>query len=115
MTWEVEATEQVKAWMWQLDQPTKEALISALGLLREFGPNLGRPYVGKIVGSKLKNLKELRPTSNGFSHQRVLFAFDTNRRAILLVAGNKAGQWKKWYKIHIPLAEELFQTHLEEK
>ncbi|MEW1821695.1 type II toxin-antitoxin system RelE/ParE family toxin [Arthrobacter sp. NPDC080031] len=29
---------------------------------------------------------------------RILFAFDPERLAILLVAGDKAGNWSKWYK-----------------
>jgi hypothetical protein len=51
-------------------------------------------------------MKELRPGSSGRSELRVLFAFDPERKAILLVAGNKAGQWKSWYKV--------FAAHLDE-
>jgi hypothetical protein len=46
--------------------------------------------------------------------RRVLFAFDPERKAILLVAGNKAGQWKSWYKVHIPIADDRFAAHLGE-
>lgn len=42
----------------------------------------------------------------------ILFAFDPVRRAILLVAGDKAGNWKKWYRTNIPLADELLDQHL---
>jgi Phage derived protein Gp49-like (DUF891) len=41
-----------------------------------------------ITGSKIKNLKELRPGSSGRSEIRVLFVFDSWRSAILLVAGD---------------------------
>ncbi|WP_424709209.1 type II toxin-antitoxin system RelE/ParE family toxin [Microbacterium sp. SLBN-111] len=51
------------------------------------------------------------PTS-GRSELRVLFAFDPARRAILLLAGDKAGNWSNWYRAHIPLADELFDVHL---
>jgi len=49
-----------------------------------------------LQGSELKNLKELRPGSEGRSEIRILFAFDPDRRAVLLVAGNRAGRWKRW-------------------
>lgn len=45
---------------------------------------------------------------------RVLFAFDPQRKAILLVADNKAGQWKTWYKVNIPIADDRFAAHLNE-
>jgi hypothetical protein len=41
----------------------------------------------------------------------VLFAFDTKREAILLIGGDKAGNWIDWYTEHIPLADELFRQH----
>lgn len=41
------------------------------------------------------------------------FAFDTERKAILLATGDKAGHWKDWYKRAIPLADDRFDEHLE--
>jgi hypothetical protein len=38
-------------------------------------------------------MKELRPGSSARSEIRILFAFDQARQAILLVAGDKAGNW----------------------
>lgn len=115
MTWEVLVTEEVRLWISEVDQSTRDSLFSAVSLLHEFGPQLGRPYVGKIVGSRIKNLKELRPLSNESGHFRILFAFDPDRIALLLIAGDKSGQWNRWYKKHIPLAEELYRQHLESK
>nr|WP_268246198.1 type II toxin-antitoxin system RelE/ParE family toxin [Streptomyces netropsis] len=31
--------------------------------------------------------------------------FDPQRNAVLLVAGDKAGQWSEWYRQSIPIAE----------
>jgi hypothetical protein len=56
-------------------------------------------------------LKELRVQHKGEPY-RILFAFDPRREALLLLAGNKAGD-KRWYEKMIPLAENLFQKHLE--
>lgn len=30
------------------------------------------------------------------------------------IAGGKSGQWKKWYKVNIPVADDLFGEHLEQ-
>jgi hypothetical protein len=44
---------------------------------------------------------------------RILFAFDPDREAILLLGGDKAGNWKGWYKENIPVADALYDEHLE--
>ena len=58
-------------------------------------------------------MKELRPGSRGRSEIRMLFAFDPKRRAILLVAGDKAGNWRRWYTTNIRSADDLFDDHLK--
>ncbi len=68
--------------------------------------------VDTLQGSTLANLKELRPGSSGAAEVRILFAFDPTRQAILLTAGDKAGQWKSWYQEHIPIAEERYRKWL---
>jgi hypothetical protein len=37
------------------------------------------------------------------------------KTAILLIAGDKAGQWKTWYERTIPRAEELYAVYLKER
>lgn len=59
-------------------------------------------------------MKELRPGSSGKSEIRILFAFDPIRQAILLVAGDKSGQWQRWYRKNIPIADDLYDRHLEQ-
>ena len=81
-------------------------------LLAERGPALGRPVVDRITGSKLHNLKELRPGSAGKTEIRILFIFDPRRQAILLVAGDKAGNWTRWYRDAIKLAEDRYARYL---
>jgi hypothetical protein len=44
----------------------------------------------------------------------VLFAFDPRRRAILLIGGDKRDRWIDWYEEMVPLADELFDKHLEQ-
>lgn len=42
---------------------------------------------------------------------RVLFAFDLEREAILLVGGDKCSDWKGWYESNIPVADDRFDEH----
>ncbi|MGV9771706.1 type II toxin-antitoxin system RelE/ParE family toxin [Streptosporangium sp. NPDC003464] len=90
------------------DRATSRLIGQAIQTLAEIGPDLGRPLADRITGSAVQNMKELRPGSSGQSEIRILFAFDPRRNAVLLVAGDKAGQWKSWYDKAIPLAEERF-------
>ncbi|HDH27224.1 MAG TPA: diaminopimelate decarboxylase [Actinobacteria bacterium] len=81
-------------------------------LLAEHGPSLKRPLVGEITSSRHPNMKELRVSKAGAL--RVLFAFDPQRHAILLLGGKKSGQWEQWYLWAIPAADDLYDTHLQE-
>ena len=97
-------------------EPTAEEvaareLVRAAQLLAEHGPQLGRPLVDSVVGSRHKNMKELRPRS---THIRLLFAFDPLRQAIVLVAGDKTNKWKQWYEENIPVADERFNAHVKQ-
>lgn len=112
--WRVEV-DLVDDWLQSLDQKSYEQVVAALELLAERGPGLGRPLVDSVFGSRHKNMKELRPGSAGRSELRVLFAFDPERRAILLVAGDKAGSWKQWYRTNISLADDRFTEHLNRR
>lgn len=86
-------------------------MVAAVELLEDHGPQLGRPIVDTVSASRHKNMKELRPGSTGRSELRILFAFDADRSAIMLIAGDKAGNWTRWYKKNIPLADDLFDDH----
>jgi hypothetical protein len=111
--WEVVLLDEVSDWYEGLESNTAEQVTAAIDLLAEQGPMLGRPLVDTIQGSAVANLKELRPGSAGGSEVRILFAFDPERQAVLLVAGDKAGRWKRWYAQNIPLAEQRFQEWLD--
>ena len=108
--WDVYVVNEVRDWIESLDDATHARVVAAIDLLAEHGPGLGRPLVDTIHGAKVANLKELRPGS-----VRVLFAFDPWRSSILLVAGDKAGQWNAWYDEAIPLAEQRYETYLKER
>ena len=97
-----------------LDESSRAQVVAALEIPQEHDPALGRPLVDNISGSRHRNMKELRPGSSGKSEIRILFAFDPIRQAILLVAGDKSGQWQRWYRKNIPIADELYDRHLEQ-
>ncbi|MFD4396183.1 type II toxin-antitoxin system RelE/ParE family toxin [Kitasatospora sp. NPDC058478] len=97
------------------DPDTANQIADAVTLLARRGPLLRRPMVDRIQGSKLHNLKELRPGSAGQSEIRMLFVFDAEREAIILVAGDKNGEWSRWYDVNIPLAEARYEQYVNEK
>jgi hypothetical protein len=68
--------------------------------------------VDTLHGSTMANLKELRPRSGRDVAIRVLFVFDPWSQAVLLVAGNKAGDWSRWYRTAIPGAEIAYESWL---
>ncbi len=103
--WDIYLTDEVAAWLEQVqasDSKTADLADDAIYALSCSGPALGRPLVDTITGSKIKNLKELRPGSSGRTEIRILLAFDPWRSAILLLAGNKAGKRSRWYAEAIP-------------
>lgn len=97
MEWKVIAHPEVDGWLQTLDKDSFAQVTAAVRELRRRGPALPRPLADTIKASRHRNMKELRPGSSGSSEIRILFAFDTERKAILLAAGDKAGQWKDWY------------------
>ncbi|MBF0235924.1 MAG: type II toxin-antitoxin system RelE/ParE family toxin, partial [Desulfamplus sp.] len=58
------------------------------------------------------NMKELRIQSRG-EPIRAFYAFDQHRNGIVLCAGNKTGNEKRFYEVMIPIADREFTAHLE--
>jgi hypothetical protein len=115
--WEVLLLEPVNDWFLALcknDPRTADKVEEALDELAACGPQLGRPLVDRIHNSKIHNLKELRPRVPGTAEVRLLFVFDPDREAIVLVAGDKSGRWSTWYAEAIPLAEERYDAYRRE-
>lgn len=102
--WEVVLDEEVEEWLLALPEPLYERVATAIDMLADLGPAMGRPLVDHIATSRHTNMKELRVGT-----ARILFAFDPSRRAVLLVAGDKSGKWNAWY----PAAIERADTKLD--
>jgi hypothetical protein len=70
-----------------IEEDTQDALLAAVNVLENYGPELGRPFVDTLKGSKYP---------------------------ILLVAGDKAGvSQNRFYKWLIAKADQRYGAHLE--
>lgn len=110
--WKVNVTEEYEEWYKSLDKDSMSELYYLTELLRLNGPELSRPYADIIHGSKkIKNLKELRGRTSE-TVLRVSFFFDKERKAILLIGGDKKGvNEKKFYKDLIKQSEEIAEKY----
>ena len=116
--WEVLLTAEVEAFLDELyeSDPASHQLVNqAILVLKRNGPAEGRPLVDTITASRIANMKEVRPPSAGRSEIRILLVFDPWRSVVLLVGGDKSGQWDKWYRTAIPRAEQLYDDYLAER
>jgi hypothetical protein len=114
-TWDVAFHEEFEKEFMELAATVQTELLAYGELLGMFGPQLARPYADTLDRSKHKNMKELRfDADNGV--WRVAFAFDPKRKAVLLVAGNKAGvKQKRFYQQLIKKADKRLDDWLEQQ
>jgi hypothetical protein len=103
----VVATGEFQRWSRTLDAERRAKVSGAISRIAAVGPTLGRPHVDVIHGSRVRKLKEGRVDRG----MRVLFAFDSNQNAVMLVGGDKTGKWNRWYPQKIELAERLYADH----
>ena len=101
--------------LYENDRASHQLVNQAILVLERNGPAEGRPLVDTITASRIANMKELRPPSSGKTEIRILLVFDPWRSAILLVAGDKSGQWTRWYRDAMPRAEQLYDDYLAER
>ncbi|MDP9384972.1 MAG: type II toxin-antitoxin system RelE/ParE family toxin [Actinomycetota bacterium] len=109
MAWDIYFTAVAEEWILALDDNDYTAMMAAIELPEEQGPTLGRPAADRIESSRHHNMKELRSFGG---YLRALFAFDPERRAIVLLGGDKRGDWAGWYERNIPIADDLYDEHL---
>lgn len=110
--WIVSTTDDFDDWFADLPPDAQAEVIAKVELLKIVGPALRRPHADTLNGSKHKNMKELR-ADTADEVLRIAFAFDPNRSAILLCAGDKAGvSGKRFYRQLIDRADKLYDAHL---
>jgi hypothetical protein len=113
-SWEIQMSEQVAEFLDSQPIEVRERIDMVLTVLSAEGPGLGRPLADSIANSSIRNLKELRITSSSNSAIRILYCFTKSRIALLLVAGDKAGNWTNWYKEAIESAEETYERFTQD-
>jgi hypothetical protein len=105
MKWDVDLHDDFVPEFLVLHKDVQDELLAHIALLEQFGPQLGRPRADTLNGSRHSNMKELR--------FKAADAFDLNRIAILLVAGDKSGVGeKRFYRQLIEKADERFDAHV---
>ena len=112
MEWEVEFTDEFGEWWGSLNSDEQDRVRDTVDLLRRFGPALPHPHCSGIVTSQFPHMRELRIQHRGRPY-RVLFAFNPLRTAVLLTGGDKTGN-DRWYETFVPVADKLYQEHLNE-
>lgn len=115
MKWNVLFSDEFDADFTMFPQDVQTALLARARMLEHFGPQLGRPYVDTLEGSKHANMKELRfDAADGV--WRAAFAFDPHRQAVILVAGDKSGiSEKRFYRSLIAKADQRFDLYLAQQ
>ena len=112
MSWDVEYTNELGEWWSGLSVAEQEDISAIAEILMERGPDLPFPHSSGVAGSKHPHMRELRVQSGG-KPLRIFYAFNPRRTAILLIGGDKTGN-KRLYKKMIPVADRLYDEHIEE-
>jgi len=111
MKWVVEYTDEFGEWWDGLTEAEQESVRASIKLLGDYGPNLPFPHSSGVKASRHTHMRELRIQHAGRPF-RVLHAFDPRRCAILLIGGDKTGN-DRWYEEYVPIADRLYDEHLE--
>lgn len=107
---EVVLTDEALGWFESLTEQEQEAVSHLLDVLELNGVSLGFPYSSQIQGSKYA-LRELRKKGQPI---RMLYAFDPQRQAVVLVGGDKTGD-DRFYEREVPRAEKIWERYLQEQ
>lgn len=110
--WVVVMAAEFREWVDTLNDDERDSVFAMLAVLEVQGPQLPRPYADVIHGSRINNLKELRIQHRG-RPLRAFFAFDPLRQAVVLCAGDKTGNDKRFYREMVPMAERIWFSYLE--
>ena len=111
MSWDVEYTDEFEEWWDDCSEAEQISIAASVELLETKGPQLPFPYSSSIEQSRHSHMRELRIQHTGQPY-RVLYAFDPRRVAILLLGGCKVGD-DRWYDTQVPVADRLYDEHLE--
>jgi hypothetical protein len=110
---EVIATDEFAAWYDgpTLDAKVRDAVYEIVELLAQEGVTLKFPYQSALHGSK-HGCRELRKSA-GRREIRIAYNFDAKRDAVVLLAGDKAGD-DRFYEWFVPKADEIWEQYERE-
>jgi hypothetical protein len=125
--WSLVAHPEVREWLYEIRKADRAAATLTVRAIQQVlsgaGPEEPRPLVERIKGSRVRELRELRPATGGHTEVKLLFAFvgdcataryhDDRGHLVLLVAGENPGTWAKWYRDAVPLAERRYREYRE--
>ncbi len=111
MAWDVEFHADFMEEFEYLPKEVQDELLAHVEVLEIIGPQMNRPRVDTLKGSKHKNMKELRFDACDRAW-RFAFAFDPNRQAVVLCGGDKSGiSESRFYKRLIAKADSRYKAH----
>ena len=114
MPYEIRGTDGFAEWYGELTAEQQEAVNARIELLEREGPHLHNPRLVKVIETSRHRprMKELRTSADGAL--RILFIFDPRREAMLLIGGDKTGQWETRYAENVPWADARYEAYLKE-
>ena len=113
--WTIKQTKEFQDWFEKASKKLQDDTVEHVEILKQIGPQLGRPYADTLKGSSITNLKELR-FNCGDKVIRIFYVFDPDRNAVLIIGGDKAGSGdKSFYDKMIDKSEKIYASYLEER
>jgi len=112
MAFEIEVSDEFRDWYEPLTESEQLSIEHVITQLAEAGPMLRFPQSSGIRSARVSHMRELRVQHEGRPY-RILYAFDPQRAAYLLLGGEKTGD-DRWYEVMVPKAEAIYAGHLEE-
>jgi hypothetical protein len=111
MPWNVEFHDDFVAEYYEWPESVQIELRAHVQALEFLGPQMKRPRVDTLHGSKHENMKELRFDAAGGAW-RFAFAFDPSRQAIVLCGGDESGgSERRLYQQLVAKADARFDSH----
>ena len=104
---QIEVTDAYKDWYLDLQKTEAAAVDRKVKMLQILGFSLPFPHSSDIKGSRYA-FRELRVDNPPI---QVLYAFDPERKAVLIIGGDKTGD-NRFYERLIPHAERIWQQYL---
>ncbi len=104
-------------WYRGLSPAMRASIASMLGFVAANGPDaLTRPRAARVESSRhFPRLWELRRAEHQGQREvvlRVLVALHSDTTAVVLVGGDKAGNWVEWYEVAVPTADAYYDEFL---